>query len=163
MKYMYVVLMTNTPWGPRPFTALVEGLRKSGFRYQDLVTGSGEARSSAWFNNLVNGSTPWVVSPPAPDTWPRLAALFNIEPDHLQSLIAEEWFGPSVGELTTSQRALLDKVKRLSDEDLALLGQIAKRLDQPLKTLDDHLNDLTRLLNDADSVPPFDAGFADEP
>ena len=163
MKDMYVVSMTNTDWGPRPFSALVEGLRKSGFRYQDLVTRSGEARSSAWFNNLVNGSTPWVVSPPAPDTWPRLAALFNIEPDHLQSLIAEEWFGPSTGELTTSQRVILDKVKHLGDEDLELLGHIAKRLRQPVRTLDDHLNGLARSLDDADDLPSFDIRIADEP
>lgn len=158
--------MNNTTWGPRPFTALVEGLRKSGFRYQDLVTRSGEARSSAWFNNLVNGSTPWVVSPPAPDTWPRLAYLFDIAPNHLQSLIAEEWFGPSTGELTTAQRALLDKVKHLGDEDLELLGRIATRLAQPVKTpeeqLNEKLNELNRLLDD-DDLPPFDTGAADEP
>ncbi|WP_186814905.1 hypothetical protein [Cellulomonas terrae] len=126
----------------RPFTALVNALRAKGYRYQDLVNRSGEARSSAWFNNLVNGSTPWIVAPPNPETWERLATLFGITEQHLSEAIAVEWFGAASGsDLEPEVRAVADVVARLSVEDREYVARLAERLAQPVKTLTDILDE----------------------
>ena len=140
----------------RPFTALINALRRDGHRYQDLVNKSNEARSSAWFNNLVNGSDPWAVSPPAPAAWPGLAALFGVSVDHLKAAIAEEWFGAQDGGLTARERGLVDVSKRLIDDDHEMLRRLAVRLAQPVKSASEQLDDFLKTDLEED-LPDFSA------
>lgn len=139
---------------PRPFTDLINALRRDGYRYQDLVNKSGEARSSAWFNNLVNSNDPWVVSPPAPSTWSGLATLCGVSVDHLKVAIAEEWFAAQGGGVTSRDRGLIDVAKRLRDEDHEALRRLAARLAQPVKTPSEQLDELLTIDFDEEFPSP---------
>lgn len=115
----------------RPFTDRINDLRSSGMRYQDLVTHSGEARSSAWFNNLVNGY-PWAVAPPPESTWQGFARLFKTDTQHVREMIAEEWFGvgsdDSVSERVRGVARALDDMTR---DDFSLVEKLIHRLSPP--------------------------------
>jgi|GEM_PF-1252194 len=143
-----ILCLMSTTLNSRPFTALVNAKRADGYRYQDLVTRSREARSSAWFNNLVNGSSPWVVAPPSPDTWDGLAGMLGVSERHVRDAIAEEWFGTTSNDVAPEVRALADLVARLEPADRQTLTDLARRLAQPVKDLQDHLDDLANLTID---------------
>jgi hypothetical protein len=113
----------------RPFTDRVNYLRlERKYRYQDLVTRSDEARSSAWFNNLCNSSNPWVVGPPTLDAIPGLARLFEVSEARVSAMIAEEWYG--VGGTNVSARAhqLAPTLDVLTDDDFARVEDLVTRL-----------------------------------
>lgn len=73
--FIQSISMTKT--SNRPFTDRVNVLRGRGYRYSDLASRSGDARSSAWFNNLCNASSPWKVNPPNRDAFSGLASLLG--------------------------------------------------------------------------------------
>ncbi|TRW45592.1 hypothetical protein [Georgenia yuyongxinii] len=117
----------------RPFTAAVNALRDLGYRFQDLATGSHDARSTAWFNHLVNAADPWVVSPPPKDTWVGLARLFKTSETSVREMIAREWFDASPADAVPQRvRPLAFVLDRLSAEDLALVRSVALRLIPPM-------------------------------
>ena len=128
-KFVYYLIMTIDD---RPFTGLVNRLRtERGYRYSDLVNKSGEARSSAWFNNLVNAPDPWAVTPPDPDAWPGLMSLFGITEDHLREAIAEEWFRVRRNEVPSIQPDVLNVIASLDEGDIGLIRSLAERLKRP--------------------------------
>jgi hypothetical protein len=122
--------MTTPSIDPRPFTDAVNRLRSDGLRFQDLATRSDEARSTAWFNNLVNNRDPWYVSPPPKKVWPGLAKLFRSDVGHVRKLIAQEWFQTETASSTVSPRilGLATTLELLSEDDFKLIGKIARRL-----------------------------------
>jgi len=123
----------STPLNERPFTALVNRCRRDGLRYEDLDRNSHRARSSAWFNNLVNSYRgPWKVAPPSPEAWPGLATLLGISEQHVREAIAREWFGVGPDVSTTADvRQIIDIARDLDPSDLALLRLVAQRLSTP--------------------------------
>jgi hypothetical protein len=112
----------------RPFTALVQVLRGAGYRYQDLSERSYGARSTAWFNNLVNSDDPWRVAPPPRATWAGLAHLFDVDEGHVQELVAQEWFSIRRSNVTNAVLGMASAINALEPDDLELLKQIARRL-----------------------------------
>lgn len=97
-------------------------------RYADLEAKCNRARSTAWFNNLVNKGT-WAVSPPPKDTWDDLAALLGTSSDDVRHMIAEEWYGvtPADG-LSPRVTSLAKRLDALDEEDAALVEAVVQRL-----------------------------------
>ncbi len=113
----------------RPFTDRVNALRRRGDRYSDLATGSGDARSSAWFNNLCNSGDPWKVSPPSRDAIPGLAALLGVSQKLVKEMISEEWYGVGRSEpLSSRVQSLGPVLDTLTDEDFARIESLSNRL-----------------------------------
>ena len=82
-----------TGFDGRPFSSRLEEIRRlRGYRFVDLEQVAGRARSSGWFNNLLNGRSPWRVQPPSDDTIDDLAHLLETTPTHVREMIAEEWY-----------------------------------------------------------------------
>jgi len=96
-------------------------------RYADLEAGSDRARSTAWFNNLVNRG-PEAVSPPTQETFAGFARLFGVTPQDVALMIAEEWYGARQTELSARVRGLAPRLDRLSNEDAALVEALVQRL-----------------------------------
>ena len=113
----------------RPFTDRINALRgQQRLRYADLETNANRARSTAWFNNLVNKGT-WAVSPPPRDTWTDLAALLGTSADDVRQMIAEEWYGVTPGQGVSPRVAGLAKRLDVLDEgDAALVEALVQRL-----------------------------------
>ncbi len=132
----------------RPFTEAVNALRAKGYRFQDLSVRSDEARSTAWFNNLVNSNDPWAVAPPSDRTWPGLAGLLGITEQHLRELVAAEWFDVTATPTSHSTRAIADLLADLPPRDIELVTAVARRLKQgprhltPAETFDEALEDM---------------------
>ncbi len=112
----------------RPFTSRIEALRRKGMRFVDLQNGCDEARSSAWFNKLINSSSPWVVSPPGRDTLAGLSALTGASKRQVREWIAEEWYGVVPTEQSARVRGLAGRLDALGDEDFALVETLVQRL-----------------------------------
>ena len=119
----------------RAFTSRVLALRAAGARYQDLADRSYDARSTAWFNNLVNSHDPWAVSPPSPGAWPGLSQLLGVTEPRLCEMIAEEWFAVSATDVPSRVRDLVALLSPLSDGDLDLLRGLVERLGQARTTI----------------------------
>lgn len=137
----------------RPFTQMLRNLRRDGARYQDLVNRSGEARSSSWFNNLLNAPrSPWVVAPPDPEAWPGLARLLDVSEPHLREAIAQEWYGVGDDSFSTDARRLAEAVEALDEGDRSMVAAFAQRLAEPRATeselLDRSMRDLDELIQD---------------
>ena len=99
--------------------------------YEEISRRSKWARSSAWFNNLVNrdvGPNYWGVNPPGPDTWDGIAELLNVTADDVRQMVAHEWFG--VKQEGTSERvaALATRLDKLDDEDANFIDSLLTRL-----------------------------------
>lgn len=148
----------------RPFTDALNTLRNKGYRFQDLSARSDEARSTAWFNNLVNSDDPWAVAPPSDRTWPGLAQLLSITEAHVRELITAEWFGVKVSVVPDDTRAFVDLATDLPQGDVKLLTAIARRLKQgprqlsPAEALDEWFDDAKSTLE----LPDHFAGFDDD-
>jgi hypothetical protein len=122
--------MTNQFDG-RPFSARLHNIRiKNRLRYSDMAARSSDARSSAWFNKLLNWSHPWVNSPPTRDTFSRLADLLETSEEHVREMIAEEWYGVKSSEVSPRVRRLSARIDELSDEDAELLERFLNRFHQ---------------------------------
>ena len=116
----------------RPFSHRLEHLREQGYRYVDLWQRSGEVRSTAWFNNLLNKG-PAAVSPPEEPDFEAFAKLLDTTARHVAEMIAEEWYGVASAEVSTRVRGLAPRLDVLSPEDAALVEQLVQRL-QPSPT-----------------------------
>jgi hypothetical protein len=121
--------MTTSVNAKRPLTTKINDLRQqAGMRYADLARECDEVRSTAWFNKLVNGSTPWVVSPPSDDTIDGFVRLLGGTADDVRAWIAEEWYGVVPSELSARVRGLAARVDALSPQDFRLLDALLTRL-----------------------------------
>ena len=145
----------------RPFTDALNALRSRGYRFQDLSVRSDEARSTAWFNNLVNSDDPWAVAPPSDRTWPGLAQLLGITEAHLRELIAAEWFGVKASVIPGDTRTFVDLAADLPPRDVELLTAIARRLKQGPRQLTraEALNEVLDDLNAPLELPDYFAGL----
>jgi transcriptional regulator with XRE-family HTH domain len=124
--------MTTSVNAQRPLTTKINDLRqRAGMRYADLARESDEVRSTAWFNKLVNGTSPWVVSPPSNDTLDGFAELLNATVDDVRAWIAEEWYGVVPSELSARVRGLATRVDALSPQDYRLVDALLDRLSAP--------------------------------
>ena len=112
----------------RPFTSKVRGLRARGKRYADLEAGCQRARSTAWFNNLVNSSDPWAVSPPGDDALDGLATLMGTTRRRVQEMIAEEWYQVRRTDFSPRVHDLASRLDGLSEDDAALVEALVQRL-----------------------------------
>ena len=111
----------------RPFTSRIIELRRH-MRYTDLENKSNRARSTAWFNNLVNGRSQWNVNPPPDQTIDDLATLMSTTAEHVRQMIAEEWYGVRTTELSARVRSLAPRLDALNADDAALVEQLVQRL-----------------------------------
>lgn len=110
----------------RPFTRrIMEVKDRRGYRYADLEARCNRARSTAWFNNVVNGRP---VSPPTDSTLADLAALLETTERHVAEMVAEEWYGVMVTDHSPRVRALAPRLDALSKDDAALVEQLIQRL-----------------------------------
>ena len=114
--------------GPRPFTEAVNRRRRQGLRYVDLEAASDRARSTAWFNNLVNAHNPWKVSPPSRDSFAGLCKLFGVDEGLLRQWIAQEWYGIEVSDLSARVTAFAGPLDELAQSDAELVGALIARL-----------------------------------
>jgi len=144
----------------RPFTESINALRSKGYRFQDLSVRSDEARSTAWFNNLVNSEDPWAVAPPSDRTWQGLARLLGITEQHLRELVAAEWFGVKASATPDSTRAIADLLKDLPPRDVELVTAIARRLKQGPRQLT-AAEILDEALDNMKAIPDFFATVDD--
>ena len=120
--------MTNRMDG-RPFSQRLEEIKtQRGYRYSDLESEAGRARSSAWFNSLLNSSRPWRVGPPSNDTIESLAELLETTEEHVRRMIAEEWYGVAQAKQSTRVAGLAQRLDQLSSEDARLVEEIIQRL-----------------------------------
>lgn len=111
-----------------PFTDRVNALRGRGLRYADLEARCRRARSTAWFNILVNQGT-WAVNPPPQSTWKPLAGLLEVSEDTVREMIAEQWYGVSVHDHVSARvKVLAPRLDALSDQDAALIDNLLQRL-----------------------------------
>lgn len=117
------------PMTVRPFTDRLNSIRQDNrYRYADLEAKSDRVRSTAWFNNLINGGT-WAVSPPPRDTWSGLASLLETSVDDVRRIVAEEWFEvPPPEKMSSRVAALRSRLDDLSDEDAGLVEALVQRL-----------------------------------
>ena len=118
--------MENVPRG-RPLSDRLEQLRARGYRYVDLWQRSGEVRSTAWFNNLLNKG-PSAVSPPEKPDFEAFAKLLDTTARHVAEMIAEEWYGVATADISERVRALAPRLDALSAEDAGLVEQLVQRL-----------------------------------
>lgn len=137
-------VVTSLNPGTQPFTRRVRALRSDGLRFQDLVEGSRGARSSAWFNNLVNRGAS-AVSPPPADTWTGLAALFGTDTAHVREMIAEEWFGVRAHDVPDRVRGIAAAVVALSDDDFDLVATLVRRLGETAVSATDPSSDFPEI------------------
>lgn len=114
----------------RPFQAKVNDLRDRGLRYADLEAQSDRARSTAWFNNLVNGG-PWQVDPPRKNTFERFARLFKTDEAEVRRMISEEWFGIVQTSTSPRVRAIASRLDALDSDDFELVEALVQRLQPP--------------------------------
>lgn len=113
----------------RPFTEKVVEVRsRRRLRYSDLANESDDARSSAWFNKLLNHSDPWVVNPPTRDTFDGLTTLLGVSESTLCQMIAEEWYGVATAEPSARGRSLGPALDQLTDDDYRIAEQVVHRL-----------------------------------
>lgn len=113
----------------RPFTDAVNELRaRKKMRFVDLESGCGRARSTAWFNNLINGDV-WSVSPPDVGTFQDLADLLETNEQAVREMIAEEWFGvtPST-EYSARVRDLAADLDALPEMNFHLVRMLINQL-----------------------------------
>ena len=131
--------------GTRPFTSRVNEVRaRKRLRYTDLASGCLDARSSAWFNNLCNASTPWKVNPPDEAALAGLARLLEVETESLREMISQEWYGVRREEpLSPRIQSLRPTLEALAPEDFSRVEDLALRLS--------HLARLTSSLTEAGS------------
>jgi hypothetical protein len=113
----------------QPFTDRINNLRSDrGWRYADLEAHSDRARSSAWFNNLINQGAQ-AVGPPTQETWSGLARLCDTSTEDVRRMIAEEWCGVrSAPEVTARVASLAPDLDALPDADAALVAALVHRL-----------------------------------
>lgn len=112
----------------RPFTTAVRLLRDKGARYNDLASKSFAARSTSWFNKLLNSRDPWVVNPPNPDTLVGLRILLDVPDQVLRRWIATEWYGIPGGEQPQRTDSLARSISHLDPEDRTMVEVLAMRL-----------------------------------
>src|SRR4051812_14542908 len=112
----------------RPFSNRVAELRGRGYRYADLEEKSRRARSTAWFNKLMNSSSPWVVSPPDQGTLEALAELLETTARHVAEMVAQEWYGVKRTEQSPRVAALTPRLDALTKEDAELVESLIQRL-----------------------------------
>jgi hypothetical protein len=118
-----------TRFDGRPFSSRLEEIRRlRGYRFVDLERFAGRARSSGWFNNLLNGRSPWRVQPPSDDTIDDLAHLLETTSTHVREMIAEEWYDVGRTEQSGRVAALAPRLDALSDEDADFVEQMVQRL-----------------------------------
>jgi hypothetical protein len=122
------MVLTHAAGGPRPFTDAVNRKRRQGLRYIDLETESNRARSTAWFNNLVNARTPWKVSPPSRESFAGLCKLFDVDEALLRQWIAQEWYGSEVAKFSPRVVALARQIDELDQKDAELVAALIARL-----------------------------------
>jgi len=151
----------------RPFTESINALRSKGYRFQDLSVRSDEARSTAWFNNLVNSEDPWAVAPPSDRTWQGLARLLGITEQHLRELVAAALVNTAVtlGSLNRpeDEMAVYDQVEDCyrHDPTPAIRAQVAAALVNAT-TSQPGWRDSERLAGMAYLKTTFAAEFLDE-
>jgi hypothetical protein len=103
-------------------------------RYQDMAAGCEDARSMAWWNNLVRFGAwggPGHLSPPSDVEIPRIAKFFGRSEDQLRAMIAADWYGVSQGdtvEMSPRMRSLETAIDGLTDEDFELVANLVRRL-----------------------------------
>ncbi|MDT3443319.1 MULTISPECIES: hypothetical protein [unclassified Pseudofrankia] len=117
----------------RPFTERIEDLRRRGYRYADLEAGSDRARSTAWFNKLINFG-PDAVGPPAQDTFAGFAKLLNVTQRDVAVAVAEEWYGVKAADQSRRVRGLAARINALSKADSDLVEQLIQRLQPSAKS-----------------------------
>jgi hypothetical protein len=80
------------------------------------------ARSSGWFNKLVNED---VGNPPPPATLEGLAQLLRVSRRRVAELVAEQWYGVRPDdEIPPHLRALLEALQGVAEEDLPYIEQL---------------------------------------
>lgn len=132
----------------RPFTMLVRVIYTTS-SFQRLSERCEGARSAAWFNNLLNGDDPWVVSPPPKKTWAALSKGLGLEEAVIRMCVAQEWFGihgqpvedpkpkPEANELEhllpADRKLVLELIRRLVDvraaEDAVVIAGLQEAID----------------------------------
>lgn len=110
-----------------PFRDAVQALRDQGVKYQDLHLDAQRVRSTAWFNNLVNNGAS-AVSPPTADAVEGFAALFKTTPERVKEMIAEEWYGVRMEELSPTVQHLASRIDALDEADVKLVESLIQRL-----------------------------------
>ena len=122
--------MSSHKSSPRPFTDAINRKRaEDGLRFIDLETKSSRARSTAWYNYLVNSTTPWKVNPPTKDTFTGLRKLLGVSEQVLKNWIAQEWYGSSPDNVSTRVTVLADAIDALSEEDYVMLVAVLTRME----------------------------------
>lgn len=118
-----------TRFDSRPFSRRLSDIRQQrGYRYADLERVASRARSSGWFNNLLNGRTPWRVQPPSDDTLDHMAKLLETTRTHVCEMIAEEWYGVTRTDQSARVAALAPRLDALSDADADFVEELVQRL-----------------------------------
>jgi hypothetical protein len=96
-------------------------------RYGDLEAGCNRARSTAWFNTLINRGT-WTVSPPDDSVLDELAHLLGTTRRRVAEMIAEEWYGVATAGLSARVRSLATRIDALDEKDVVLVEALIQRL-----------------------------------
>lgn len=105
---------------PRPFTTALKRLRDGGATYASLSHLCGAARSTSWFNTLVNSSDPWRHNDPPPRrAIPGLARMFRVSAATVCQWTAIEWYGVGGCALEPQQRAIITAVQSLTSDEVS--------------------------------------------
>lgn len=103
-------------------------------RLVDMQNGCNDARSSAWWNNLIrygawNGPGTTRVSPPPPEAINGIADLFGVTPEEVNRMIAADWYDVQPApEFSPRVRRWAPLIDRLNTDDANYLRRLLRRL-----------------------------------
>lgn len=108
------------------FTEAIRRLNSNGMTFNRMAAACNFARSTSWFNKLVNYDE---GNPPPPEVLEDLATMMGVSKRRVKEMVAEEWYGVRPDDTVPSHlRGLVAALRGIEQEDVPVVEQLVKHL-----------------------------------